>query len=314
MTETRDTQAFHEPVLVREVLEVLRVDELAHLKGSICFIDATVGLGGHAKEFVKRGIFTIGVDADAEELRVAEEVLSEACPSHLVSEVGCFKLLQGNFSKLDELTRNVAFGSVMGVFFDLGISMFQLDNGERGFSFKEKTALLDMRLDVQNQGVTAADLLAVLDKNKLTEVFLQTLPFKLAEILTKRIVARRNEEPIKTVGDFLEMIRGLGFERGKIHEATLPFLALRMAVNSELVNLVEALAKAFDLLSPKGRLAVISFHSGEDRVVKNFYKKVHASGAGKLVTLRPIEATENEVKKNIRSRSAKLRVIEKLEI
>jgi len=317
MKKSKRASAYHNPVLVSEVLKAFDLKSYAHLNKP-CFVDATVGLGGHAKEFVKRGIFVIGIDSDKNSLKIAEEVLSEACPTpldrrdNIAVSRGCFKLLHGNYSEINNLVQNVDRESVFGVLFDLGISSYQLDDLERGFSFKGLDETLDMRLDVENQKVKASDLLALLDNRKLKELFCVVLPENLAARIAHKVVRRRSEEVIATVGDFLEVIKPLIRKKGKVDSATLPFLALRMAVNSEIENLEKGLEGAYEILSVKGRLAVISFHSGEDRVVKNFFKYQESQKKGRVITKKPIQPKDAEISNNPRARSAKLRIFEKL--
>ena len=300
--------------MVSEVLGGLKADDLAHFKKQICFVDATVGLGGHASEFVKRGIFTIGVDADLDALKLAEEVLSEACPiPHNKKGPGCFKLLHGNFSRVDKLVREVYSGPVTGILFDLGISSMQLDAPLRGFSFNDVDSPLDMRLDKKTQEVKASDLLLLLDKTQLTELFSKVIPRGRAARIASRVVEERSKKVISTVSDFLEIVKPIVYRRRKINEATLPFLALRMAVNSEAENLNEALQKAYELLGEGGRLAVISFHSGEDRIVKYFFQETEVRGRGEIITRKPVIPSSYEISENPRARSAKMRVIEKNE-
>ena len=320
--------------MLSEVVGAFETERHAHLKGS-CFVDATVGLAGHAKEFVKKGIFVIGIDTDAESLKIAEDVLKKAClagmPSglecppgwkpagleacpvpHRMSGAGCFKLLQGNFYQIDALIRSVFAGPVMGILFDLGISSFQLDDPKRGFSFKDPKCSLDMRLDRENQEVKASDLLALLDRKKLKKLFAEVLPDGLAAIIADKIIKRRLQEPITTTGDLLDVIRPLVRKKSKIDNATLPFLALRMAVNSEKENLVSGLEKAFKILMPGGRIAVISFHSGEDRIVKRFFRLMEAESKAILVTKKPLVPGKSEISFNPRARSAKMRILQKI--
>lgn len=314
MKDLRKNLGFHEPVMVSEVVEAFETEKYAHLNNP-CFVDATVGLGGHAKEFIKRRVFVIGIDADKNSLKVAEEVLKKACPTPLDENSisrGRFKLLHGNFSEIDKLVLGVSKDPVNGVLFDLGISSYQLDDSNRGFSFKDVNAPLDMRMDKEIQAVCARDLLAVLDKRKLTQVFSEVLANSLSFRLANRIVEKRKEHSIETVGDFLEIVKPLVRKKGKVDSATLPFLALRMAVNSEIENLVKGLAGAFEILASHGRLVVISFNSGEDRVVKNFFKSKEVLGKGISITKKPISPSVGEIESNPRARSAKMRVLEKL--
>lgn len=312
MKNLRKNHDFHKPVMVSEVIDFFETEKYARLNNP-CLVDATVGLAGHAKEFVKRGFFVIGIDADNSSLKIAEEVLFEACPiPHRSDGGGSFRLLHGNFSKIDELIRSVYSGPVWGVIFDLGVSSFQLDNPDRGFSFSESESLLDMRFDRDKQVVKASDLLALLDKKKLKELFEFVLPANLSIKIADVVIKKRLEKPISTTEDFLQTIKPLVRRKGKINSATLPFLALRMAVNSEHESLSLGLNRAFKILEPEGRMAVISFHSGEDRIVKRYFKKLERLSLARSLTKKPFYPKDSEILKNHRARSAKMRVIEKI--
>ena len=323
MKNPKKDRDIHEPVMISEVIGIFEAQKRALLKKS-CFVDATVGLAGHAKEFVKRGIFVIGIDADAESLKIAEDVLKKACRDEIPSRLkacpiphqsdgaGCFRLLQGNFSEIDAIVGKVYKRPVGGILFDLGISSFQLDNIKHGFSFRHQDQSLDMRLDRKNQNVKAYDLLALLDKKKLKKVFAEVMTDNLAYRIADAVFEKRLQKPIHTVGDFLSLIKPLIRRKGKIDSATLPFLALRIAVNNEKENLENALNKAFKILATGGRIAVISFHSGEDRVVKYFFKDKVIRSEAVWVTKKPKVPEREEIFRNPRSRSAKMRVIEKL--
>jgi 16S rRNA (cytosine1402-N4)-methyltransferase len=155
--------------------------------------------------------------------------------------------------------------------------------------------------------------LAILDKRKLTFVFSEVLPEYISNVLADSIIKKRSQKQILTTGDFLEVIKPLMRKKGKIDSATLPFLALRIAVNSELENLKIGLEKAYQILLPGGRIAVISFHSGEDRIVKNFFRRMETENKGLSLSKKPTVPDKEEIAENPRSRSAKLRVFEKNE-
>jgi 16S rRNA (cytosine1402-N4)-methyltransferase len=289
--------------MVREVLEKLKLT--APLKTQARYIDATLGTAGHSIEIIKRGGIVLGIDADKEMLGVARRRLKQACPS-------AFKLVNANFIKIDEIAQEAGFTKVDGILFDLGVSNLQLTSRIRGFSFGERTTPLDMRLDPKIQAVTGVDLLNSLRRDQL-EALLGVVETKfLAKKLAQEIVLRRKSQPIKTVGDFLEVIQKVKRPKGKLHPATKAFLALRLAVNSELENLRMALPKAFGLLRKGGRLVVITFHSGEDSIVKHFFKQVSKNGKARLLTKKPIKPSDEEIKKNPKARSAKLRCLEKI--
>lgn len=320
MQPSKNQKRIHEPVLVDEVIKALGIKEKAHLNHQArcrhrlpkqkLFIDATIGTAGHSIEIVKRNGRVLGIDADEKMLKIVLERLKIACPTPHQSGEKCLKLVQGNFKDIFKLAENSQFTKVDGIIFDLGISNVHLRDDNRGFSFIDESKLLDMRLDIRSQKVTAADLLNSLRVDQLVEMFAKVLSKRQAQILAKKIVLKRKEEKIETVGDLLEIIGKI--KSYKLHPATKPFLALRMAVNSELENLKKALPSAFELLKPKGRLAVISFHSGEDRIVKNFFRSIQKKDKAEILTKKPQVPTKKEILKNPKARSAKLRVLQKI--
>jgi len=287
----------HESVLVKEVLEAL------HIKKTGKYIDATLGNGGHTLEILKSGGEVLGIDLDPKMLGIAEKRLKD-------SGLTGYKLVNGNFTNIERIANQNGFNPVDGILFDLGVTNLHLKDLERGFSFENSEALLDMRIDPESQGVKASDLLNVLREDQLTDLFNVTLDPGAAKWVTGRVIHARNEKTIMTVGDMLEICEGLKTGKTGLNSATLPFLALRIAVNSELSNLEEVLPKAFDLLASGGRLVVISFHSGEDTIVKNFFKEKVRLGAT-AITTKPVLAGFEEIGTNRRARSAKMRVIQK---
>jgi len=304
-------EKIHEPVLLGEVVDALRVKDLAHLKKAH-FIDATLGLGGHSLEICKAGGNVLGIEADEESLEIARKRLMKVCPPTFSShERGSFTLVHGNFRDLKEIALKERFDRVDGILFDLGISSYQLATKVKGFSFQDLDAYLDMRFDRISQEVTAQDLLKVLNVGQLIELFRVTMPKGVARALSKRIVEARKIREIKTVGDFLEIIKPKFRSKPKLNPSTLPFLALRIAVNSELDNLRQALPQALELLKAGGRLVVISFHSGEDGLVKNFFKESQDSERGLIITKKPIFPEKKEIATNPRARSAKMRILQK---
>lgn len=290
----------HVPVLKDEVLEAFAP---LHLKETI--IDATVGYGGHSKELIQKGYKILGIDADHDALAYANEVLEYACPEP-DSFPAPFQLLYGNFKDIDTLAREAGIAQVHGILFDLGVSSPELTSSTRGFSFQYPDAPLDMRMDT-SLGVTAADLLNALPARHLQDLFCVVMNRKEAVDLARRAVQARQSHPFKTVGDLLILLPSK--IPGKTHPATKPFMALRMAVNAELEVLQEALTKSIQLLMPKGRLVVITFHSGEDQIVKNFLNSQEENGV--VITKKPIIPSEEELTRNPRARSAKLRIFEK---
>lgn len=310
MKQEKSISELHEPVLLNEVLEVFDLKS-AHLNKSTKIIDATLGLGGHTEAMVKKGVSVLGIDADSEMLKLAKERLDIACPgSH--SNMGSFKLVHANFTKIEEVAKANDFFPANGILFDLGVSSPQITSSKRGFSFRNSEAILDMRVDTENTSVRGLDLLNLLRRDQLMELFSKTLDYKNARRISDEIIAFRSMNKFETVGDFNMVIESVLRRQGKTNISTLPFLALRIAVNSELYNLEEVLPKSVSLLKTKGKLVVISFHSGEDSVVKNTFKDLERKEIGVLITKNPITPSEEEIDRNVRARSALLRVFEKL--
>jgi len=294
------------PVLLGEVLA-----GLAPRAGGR-FVDGTLGGGGHAAAVLEASApdgRLLGIDADPAALAAAR--------ARLAAFGERVRLAHGNFRDLGRLAHEYGFDSVDGVLLDIGVSSHQLDTPERGFSFTAD-ARLDMRLD-PTSGETAADLV-----NDTPEGELADLIYRYGEERGSRRVARfiaeaRRKRPIETTGELAELVaRALGGRHGKIHPATRTFQALRIATNRELESLETTLPQAVELLAEGGRLAIISFHSLEDRIVKLFFRAESGYGGSQqparlqIITKKPIEASEQEARANPRSRSAKLRVAEKL--
>lgn len=223
--------------------------------------------------------------------------------------------VHGNFSRLTEHLRTVGVEQVDGIVMDLGVSSPQLDRAERGFSFGQDGPL-DMRMD-QSRDLTAADLVNRLPEAELADVIYRYGEERLSRRIARAIVRVRAESPIRTTAQLVDVIRGAvpaAYRYGRIHCATRTFQALRIAVNRELDVLTEALPQAAAALAPGGRLAVISFHSLEDRIVKHTFRAwSHADGSAmRVLTKKPVEPTEEECATNPRARSAKMRVVERV--
>lgn len=288
----------HIPVLLREVLYFLDV------RPGRRFIDATVGGSGHTKAILKLGGEVLGIDTSLVALRLAGEELKE--------EKGV-SLVQGNFADIGRIVKQEGFGKVDGILFDLGVASFQLDNPSLGFSFRMEGPL-DMRID-PSLGVCASDLVNALPERELYELFSQVGQEKHALEIARAIVSTRSVKPFETTGNLAKVVEGIYQGRKKvsgIHPATKVFMALRIAVNLEFENLKAALPQAVELLKPGGRLAVVSFHSGEDRIVKHFLKGEEKKGMAKILTKKPVIPSETEVQENPRARSAKMRAAEKI--
>jgi 16S rRNA (cytosine1402-N4)-methyltransferase len=266
-------------------------------------LDLTVGAGGHAEAFLQASAPTgrvLGVDRDATALELAR--------ARLAPFGARARLVHGDF--VTALARLSEEGlRPDAVLADLGVSSMQLDDPARGFSLRED-ALLDMRMD-SRQGATAADLLNRASEDELVQMLRDLADEPAAERLARAFVARRRERPFRSTGDLRVVVETtLGSRGGRIHPATRTFQALRMAVNDELGQLTAMLPAALERLAPGGRLVVLSFHSGEDRIVKDFFARAAREGH-ELLTRRPQLPGRDEQRTNRRSRSARLRALAK---
>lgn len=288
---------YHDLVLLEEVLEGLKV-----FKGKR-FVDATLGDGGHSLEILRLGGEVLGIDYEEGSLeRAKERIKSEGLDKNFVG-------LLGNFENIKEIAEANGFSKVDGILYDLGYSSSQLLDEEIGLSFSSDQAL-DMRLN-REYGVTAKDLLKALGESELERLFREYGEEKFARRYAKAIVANRDMKKLDTTKDLADLLVEVtppGRDK-RLHPATKVFQALRIAVNNEFENLKGTLPQAAHLLLPGGRMAVISFHSLEDRIVKQFGQG--AQPELKVVTESPITPSESEVAKNPRARSAKLRIFEK---
>jgi 16S rRNA (cytosine1402-N4)-methyltransferase len=298
-----------------------------HVRSDGVYVDGTVGAGGHAAAIMERAPQgrLLGLDVDPEALKIAGERLRPYI------ETGQVRLVQSNFERLDEMARAEGFTEADGVLLDLGVSSMQLDTAGRGFSFRAEGPL-DMRLDPRSP-TTAADLVNTLPENELADIIFKYGEEPASRRIARRIVEARQRKKIETTSNLEQIVYGAlggkvaGRSRNPIHPATKTFQALRIAVNEELEVLERGLVAAVNVLKPGGRLAVISFHSLEDRVVKLFIRQQQkgcvcppeypACVCGRNPTLRavnkkPIEASAEEARANPRSRSAKLRIAEKI--
>ncbi len=286
----------HIPVLAEEVVTLL-----GPRSGDV-FVDATLGLGGHAKLLLERlgqkGKL-IGIDQDEQALRSASHNLGEY-QKQLV-------LVCGNFAAIDRLVKDTGHPRVSGILFDLGVSSLQLDDSTRGFSF-DKSTKLDMRMDLEGD-LTAEEVVNSYPKDELARIFWEYGGEPRSRAIAKNITEARKKERITTVSQLVGIIGG---RQGRIHPATRVFQALRIEVNGELDALKEALPKAFSILKPKGKMAVISFHSLEDKIVKDFFKSLKTGGSGRLLTKKAVTPSWEERQVNRRARSAKLRAIERI--
>lgn len=301
---------YHIPVMLKEAIEYLNV------KRGCWYIDANLGGGGHTKGILQAGGKVLGIDLDPDAIaKVAKNhnLKVEKVEDFLQVKSANLILIQSNFIHLKEIVKKFNPGPIVGILFDLGVSSYQLEKPERGFSFNID-APLDMRMDPLHTKITAKDLVNGLYENELAEIFSKYGEERFAKPIAKKIVEYRKIKKIETTNQLAQIVLSVR-RRGKgdrTHPATRIFQALRIAVNDELNNLQEALPQALDILQPKGRLVAISFHSLEDRIVKNFFKAKEKMRILKILTPKPLTPTEEEIKANIRSRSGKLRAAEKL--
>ena len=308
----------HRPVLLRET-----TGALAPERGGL-FVDGTLGLGGHSEALLEASedVHVIGIDRDSVALKFATERLARFGAR--------FRAVQGNFRDIARVVEEVGAKSLSGVLVDLGVSSLQFDEASRGFSFR-LDAPLDMRMDAQGEDETAAELLARLSEEEIARIIFEYGEERRSRRIARWIVERREQgQPISRTRELAELVaRAVGYRKtDKIHPATRTFQALRIAVNDELEGLGRFVETAIDLLHANGRFAAISFHSLEDRIIKQTLRRLSgycqcpprspvcscgARRAVEILTRRPIVADEREVSENPRARSAKLRAARKLE-
>ena len=287
----------HLPVLTTEVLQYLRPE-----RGGL-FVDCTVGLGGHASLLLEHGATrVIGFDRDAQALAMARERLAQWGDR--------VDLVHGDYRDFEREFENRRIGRIDGALADLGVSSLQLDSASRGFSFQRDEAL-DMRMD-QSSGDTAADLVAHASERELADVIFEYGEERFARRVARALVEARQIEPIVTTGRLATIVRRAVPVRGywRIDPATRTFQAIRIWVNHELDGLDRMFVALAKRLREGARLVVISFHSLEDRIAKHTFRSMDRDGIARVITKKPVMAAEDEVDRNPRARSAKLRVVE----
>lgn len=309
-------QEIHQSVLLKEVIEGLNIKE------NTIIVDATLGFAGHSNEILKELNHTgllIGIDQDINAIETSNSFLSLSYNN--------FKLIHSNYSNIKDELEKIGIKKIDSILFDLGVSSFQLDNPERGFSYRFDGPL-DMRMDESNN-ITAYTVVNSYSEQELTNILFQYGEEKYAKLIAKKIIEVRKNKKIKTTFELVDIIRSAvpnSYLREKGHPAKRTFQAIRIEVNDELNNLKKGLLDALSLLNSGGRCLVITFHSLEDRIVKKIFnslvkdeewtrgmpitniKKVEY----RLVNNKVILPTEEELLRNNRSHSAKLRIIEKL--
>lgn len=306
----------HVSVLLSECIEGLAI------KPDGIYCDGTAGGAGHSREIAKRldaqkGGRLIAIDRDPDAVKVAEQRL-EGLPAQVI---------KGNYSQIDEILDGLGITGVDGILLDLGVSSFQLDNPDRGFSYHTNAAL-DMRMS--REGMSAKDVVNTYSAQQLSKIIFEYGEEKFARSIAAGIVKAREQKPIETTLELADVIKNSVPQKARRDKnpCKKTFQAIRIEVNNELEHLSLALDKAFDCLNIGGRLCIISFHSLEDRLVKQRFKTfctgctcppdfpVCVCGKtprGKLITRKPIEADSKELEENNRSHSAKLRIIEKID-
>lgn len=293
----------HTAVLKKEVLELLNPSQNEN------FVDCTIGEGGHSTLILERNKpdgKVLGIDLDPQQIS-ASQWLEVNFKDRII-------LVNDSYANLQEIVERNDFQPVNGVLLDIGMSSAQLERSEKGFSFKLDQGL-DMRYSDDAGYLTAEKIINEWPEERIADILWEYGEEKFAKKIAKNIVEQRKQGRIKTTFQLIEIIKDAtpaAYWRGKIHYATRTFQALRIAANDELENLKRVLPQAISVLSPGGRLAVISFHSLEDRIVKNFFKKESDKGIVKILTKKPITAAAQELRENPRSRSAKLRAAIKI--
>lgn len=310
----------HRPVLLEETIESLKI------RPDGIYVDGTLGGAGHASQVCKRlsekGRF-VGIDQDDCALQAAGERLKEFGKN---VRIDCVK---SNYCQMKSVLENLGIDKVDGILLDIGVSSYQLDNAERGFTYRED-APLDMRMD-QSSSFSAKDVVNQYDEMQLYRVIRDYGEEKFAKNIAKHIVAARQEKEIETTGELIEIIKASIPAKVRAtggHPAKRTFQAIRIEVNRELEVLQDSIDEMIDLLNDGGRLCIITFHSLEDRIVKNKFRENEApcicpknfpvcvcgrKSRGKVITRKPIVPSEQEVQENKRSKSSKLRVFEKSE-
>jgi 16S rRNA (cytosine1402-N4)-methyltransferase len=293
--------AFHVPVLMRAVIEGLDISPGKR------YVDATVGGGGYGLEIIRRGGLLLGIDRDSDAIGMAGQKF-EAQSSFGKGAQKAWKLIRGNFRDIKAIAQENGFSKVDGVLFDLGVSSHQLDTPERGFSFRSPGMPLDLRMD-QSSGIPAGAYIQSMPESDLYEIFTAYGEEKFARTIAGSIVRARHIAPIRSVGDLLRVVdAAVGSRKNTIGTYARIFQALRIAVNDELSALKEGVTGALEIVKIHGRVAIISYHSLEDRIVKRAFNRPDIMAVNK----RPITPGNEEIRVNSRSRSAKLRIAEKL--
>jgi len=291
----------HIPVLKHEILHYLNP------KPNQNFIDCTFGMGGHSQSILEKNGTNgkvLGIEADKE---LFEKAKQENQSKRLI-------LVNSSYINLKQIVKKHNFKPVHGILFDLGMSSWHLDKSNRGFSF-QKNEPLDMRFQTSGTSLSAQEIVNQWLEKEISEILQEFGEEQFSQRIAQAIVEYRKKELITNTFQLVEIIKQAipkKFQRAKIHPATKTFQALRIAVNNELENLDQVLPQAVELLEKNGKIAVISFHSLEDRIVKHFFKDQAKKGIIEIIFKKPIIPGQEEIKHNFRSRSAKLRAGQKV--
>jgi 16S rRNA (cytosine1402-N4)-methyltransferase len=295
-----------------------QITTLYHLKPGDLFLDLTLGDGGHTSEALEAGARVVSLDVDTESIARSINFLSgKFTPVVIRPEMNMaipqnfqWLIIHANFRDISSLKKRLSLPLFNDIMADLGTSQYHLATAERGFSFN-LDGPLDMRLDT-SLGVTAADLVNALTAPELEQLLLMVDEYQ-AKTISRAIISARKIKPINTTQELQQIVAAVKkTKNGKINPATKTFMALRMAVNLERESLQEMLISLPNLLAPNGILGVISFHSGEDRLVKHFIKDQSKANILRVINVKPLKPTQNELQNNPKVRSAKLRLAQKL--
>jgi len=295
----------HIPVLKDETIDGLSI------KSGDIIVDGTLGGGGHTSEIIRRfgsGVKIIGLDLDSDAIARAKAQIGEADHDVVYRTIG--------FQDIDKVLMELNMPHVDRILLDLGVSSFELDIAGRGFSFmRDEPLLMTMKKNPTEEDLTARDIVNTWEEETLADIIYGFGEEKYSRRIAKAIVEARREKSIETTFRLVaikEKAVGKSYRGLKIHPSTRTFQALRIATNSELTNLEKVIEKGFDKLSIGGRMAIITFHSLEDRIVKRAFVELKQKGYANIITKKPIIPTDEEINLNKRSRSAKLRIIEKI--
>jgi len=293
----------HKTVLLNEAIDNLNI------KPNSVYFDGTLGGAGHSEKVCKSfdNVHVIATDRDEGAIKRAEEKLSKfSCRTDLVLS---------DYRNIDSVLAELGIKKVDAILLDLGLSSDQLDTSGRGFTFRKDEPLFMTFTENTDEALTAETILNFWGEETIADILYAYSDERYSRRIARGIVEARKKKDIKTTSDLVEIVRQSvpgGYRDGKTHFATKTFQALRIVVNDELGALKDGLSKGWDLLNTNGRMAIISFHSLEDREVKNFFREKSKNGEGILINKKPIVPSDIEIEENPRSRSAKLRIIEKI--